>query len=77
MGKKTVVKNEYSACGKKCAMKIMKKKKKRRACNINSIRRNDFILRYWRNSGTDFSELWAIDSQLNEGTNTLVIGRLG
>ena len=35
------------------------------------------IRRYQRNSWIDFSELLAIDSLHNEGTNTLVMGGLG
>ena len=36
-----------------------------------------FIMRYQRNGWMDFSELRAIDSLHNEGTNTLVMGGVG
>ena len=39
--------------------------------------RKHFIRHYQRNSWMDFSELRAIDSLHNEGTNTLVRGGLG
>ena len=43
----------------------------------NFIKWKYFIRRYQRNGLMDFSELRAIDSLHNEGTNTLVMGGLG
>ena len=53
------------------------KEKKRYALKNNFIVRKHFIRRYQRNGWMDFSELRAIDSLHNEGTNTLVMGGLG
>ena len=60
----------------------MKKKKeeeekKQHALKINFTERKHSIRRYQKNGWMDFSELWAIDSLHNEGTNTLVMGGLG
>ena len=52
------------------------KKKMTRAKN-NFTDRKHFIRRYQRNGWMDFSEVQAIDSLHNEGTNTLVMGGLG
>ena len=43
----------------------------------NFTDRKHFIRRYQRNGWMDFSELRAVDSLHNEGTNTLVTGGLG
>ena len=43
----------------------------------NFTERKHFIRHYQRNDWMDFSELQAIDSLHNEGTNTLVMGGLG
>ena len=43
----------------------------------NFTERKHSIRRYQRNGWMDFSELCAIDSLHNEGTNTLVMGGLG
>ena len=51
--------------------------KKRWALKNNFTERKYFIRHYQRNGWMDFSELWAIDSLHNEGTNTLVMGSLG
>ena len=53
-----------------------RRRRKRRAIK-NNFNRKHFIRRYQRNDWMDFSELWAIDSLHNEGTNTLVMGGLG
>ena len=52
-------------------------KKKQRMLKNNFTERKHFIRRYQRNGWMDFSELQAIDSLHNEGTNTLVMGGLG
>ena len=54
-----------------------KKKKKRCVLKNNFTERKHFIRCYQRNGWMDFSELRAIDSLHNEGTNTLVMGGLG
>ena len=54
-----------------------KEEKKQRALKNNFTERKRSIRRYQRNGWMDFSELWAIDSLHNEGTNTLVMGGLG
>ena len=51
--------------------------RKRRALKNNFTDRKHFIRCYQRNGWMDFSELRAIDSLHNEGTNTLVMGGLG
>ena len=51
--------------------------KKRRALKNNFTERKHFIRHYQRNSWMDFTELQAIDSLHNEGTNALVTGGLG
>ena len=51
--------------------------RKRRALKNNFTERKHFIRGYQRNGWMDFSELRAIDSLHNEGTNTLVMGALG
>ena len=51
--------------------------KKRRTLKNNFTERKHFIRHYQRNGWMDFSELQAIDSLHNEGTNTLVMGGLG
>ena len=43
----------------------------------NFTERKHSIRRYQRNDWMDFSELRAIDSLHNEGTDTLVMGGLG
>ena len=43
----------------------------------NFTERKHSIRHYQRNGWMDFSELRAIDSLHNEGTNTLVMGSLG
>ena len=43
----------------------------------NFTDKKHFIRRYQRNGWMDFSELQAIDSLYNEGTNTLVMGLKG
>ena len=43
----------------------------------NFTERKHFIRCYQRNGWMNFSELWAIDSLHNEGTNTLVMGGKG
>ena len=43
----------------------------------NFTERKHFIRHYQRNGWMDFSELRAIDSLHNEGTNTLVMDGLG
>ena len=50
--------------------------KKQHALKNNSTERKHSIRRYQRNGWMDFSELRAIDSLYNEGTNTLVMGGL-
>ena len=52
-------------------------RRKRRALKNNFTDRKHFIKRYQRNGWMDFSELRAIDSLYNIGTNTLVMGGLG
>ena len=52
------------------------KEKKRHALKNNFTDRKCSIRHYQRNGWMDFSELWAIDSLHNEGTNTLVMGGL-
>ena len=54
-----------------------RRRRKRRALKNNFTDRKHFIRRYQRNGWMDFSELQAIDSLHNEGTNTLVMGGLG
>ena len=54
-----------------------KEEKKRRMFKNNFTERKHSIGRYQRNGWMDFSELRAIDSLHNEGTNTLVMGGLG
>ena len=54
-----------------------KEEKKQRALKNDFTERKHFIRHYQRNGWMDFSELWAIDSLYNEGTNTLVMGGLG
>ena len=54
-----------------------KRRKKRCAFKNNFTERKHSIRRYQRNGWMDFSELRAIDSLYNEGTNTLVMGGLG
>ena len=39
--------------------------------------RKAFIRLYQKNGGTDFYQLWDIDSSNNKGTNSLVNGRIG
>ena len=51
--------------------------KKRHVLKNNFTERKHFIRHYQRNGWMDFSELQAIDSLHNEGTNTLVMGGLG
>ena len=51
-----------------------RRKRKRHALKNNFTDRKHFIRGYQRNGWMDFSELWAIDSLHNEGTNTLVMG---
>ena len=51
--------------------------KKLRALKNNFTERKHFIKRYQRNGWMDFSELRAIDSLHNEGTNTLVMDGSG
>ena len=51
--------------------------KKRQALKNNFSERKHFIRCYQRNGLMYFSELRAIDSLHNEGTNTLVMGGLG
>ena len=53
------------------------RRRKRRALKNNFTDRKHFIRRYQRNGWMDFSEVQAIDSLYNEGTNTLVMGGLG
>ena len=53
------------------------KKKKRRPRKIFCGERKDFIRPYQKNGGTDFDELRIIDSSNNEGTNSLLNGRIG
>ena len=53
------------------------KEKKRHGLKNNFTERKHSIRRYQRNGWMDFSELWAIDSLHNEGTNTFVMGGLG
>ena len=54
----------------------MEEKKKRRVFN-NFIEKKKFIKHYQRNGRIYLSELQAIDSLHNKGTNTLVTGGLG
>ena len=58
-------------------IKRRRRRKKRRLLKNNFTERKRFIRRYQRNGWMDFSELQAIDSLHNEGTNTLVMGGLG
>ena len=51
--------------------------KKTTGAKNNLSERMHFIRCYQRNGWMDFSELQAIDSLHNEGTNTLVMGGLG
>ena len=53
------------------------RRRKRRALKNNFTERKHFIRHYQKNGWMDFSELRAIDSLHNEGTNTLVMGGLG
>ena len=53
------------------------RRRKRRTFKNNFTERKHSIRRYQRNGWMDFSELRAIDSLRNEGTNTLVMGGLG
>ena len=62
---------------KKKEEKEEEEEKKQHALKNNFTERKHFIRRYQRNDLMDFSELWAIDSLHNEGTNTLVMGGLG
>ena len=55
----------------------MKKKEKRLPCKNFCGERKDFIRPYQKNGRTDFDELQVIDSLNNEGTNSLVNGRIG
>ena len=52
--------------------KEKEERRKRRSLKNNFTDRKHFIRRYQRNGWMDFSELRAIDSLHNEGTNTLV-----
>ena len=54
-----------------------KEEKKQRTLKNNFTEMKHFIRRYKGNGWMDFSELQAIDSLHNEGTNTLVMGGLG
>ena len=56
-----------------------KEKVQKKQCMIknNFTERKHSIRCYQRNGWMDFSELRAIDSLYNEGTNTLVMGGLG
>ena len=49
-----------------------RRRRKQPALKNNFSERKHFIRRYQRNGWRDFIELQAIDSLLNEGTNTLV-----
>ena len=53
------------------------RRRKSRELKNNFTERNHFIRYYQRNGWMDFSELRAIDSLHNEGTNTLIMGGLG
>ena len=53
-----------------------RRRRKRHVLKNNFTDRKHFIRRYQRNGWMDFSELQAIDSLHNEGTNTLVMGGL-
>ena len=60
-------------------MENNKKKEEKKQCTLknNFTERKHSIRCYQRNGWMDFSELRAIDSLHNEGTNTLVMGGLG
>ena len=62
---------------KKEEEKEEEEEKKRCTLKNDSTDRKHFIRRYQKNGWMDFSELRAIDSLHNEGTNTLVMGSLG
>ena len=53
------------------------RRKKQHALKNNFTEKKHSIRRYQINGWMDFSELRAIDSLHNEGTNTLVMGSLG
>ena len=72
--KQTYVPIEYLS---EMMKKEEKEKKMTRALRNNFTERKHFIRRYQRNGWMDFSELRAIDSLHNEGTNTLVMSGLG
>ena len=63
--------------GLKWRRRRRRRKRKRRALKNYFSERKHFIRRYQRNGWMDFSELRAIDSLHNEGTNTLVMDGLG
>ena len=58
---------------------MRRRRRRRKRCTLknNFTERKHFVRSYQRNGWMDFSELWAIDSLHNEGTNTLVMGGLG
>ena len=63
---------------KKCVMKIKKERKKRLPHKIFCGDRKDFtrLSEEWLNRFVS-TLIWDIDSSNNEGTNTLVNGRIG
>ena len=62
---------------KECAMKMKERRKKCLPCKNFCGDRKAFIRLYQKNGSTDFYQLQDIDSSNNEGTNSLVNGRIG